>query len=234
MSIGVFDKYADAQRAVDTLSDKDFPVQNCLIVGTELRQLERVTGRLTWSRVLLGGALSGIWLGLFVGLIFALFDAGNNPLQLVASTVLFGAVFGLVWAAIGYAMTRGQRDFTSVSRIVPGRFEILVEHKVAQQAREILAAAGHRVDGADAASALRSSVVRRSERAVSRAHDRREVRRRCYPGGLTAPVDLSRADLPPLDPGDPGFHVGRRARHTCGEVLVSGLGDQDVVLDAHP
>lgn len=142
MSIGVFDKYADAQRAVDTLSDKDFPVQNCLIVGTELRQLERVTGRLTWSRVLLGGALSGIWLGLFVGLIFALFDAGNNPMQLVASTVLFGAVFGLVWAAIGYAMTRGQRDFTSVSRIVPGRFEILVEHKVAQQAREILAVAG--------------------------------------------------------------------------------------------
>lgn len=142
MSIGMFDKYGDAQRAVDTLSDQGFPVQNCLIVGTQLRQLERVTGRLTWGRVLMGGALSGIWLGLFVGLIFALFDAGNNPMQLVLSTVIFGAGFGLVWASIGYAMTRGQRDFTSVSRIVPGRFEILVEHKVAQQAREILAAAG--------------------------------------------------------------------------------------------
>ncbi len=142
MSVGVFDKHEDAQRAVDILSDKQFPVQNCLIVGTELRQLERVTGRLTWGRVLVGGALSGVWLGLFVGLIFALFDAGNNPLAVVTSTVLFGAVFGLVWAALGYAMTRGRRDFTSVSRIVPGRFEILVEHRFAQQAREILAAAG--------------------------------------------------------------------------------------------
>jgi hypothetical protein len=142
MSVGVFDKYADAQRAVDTLSDKEFPVQNCLIVGTQLRQLERVTGRLTWSRVLLGGALSGIWFGLFVGLIFALFDTGNNPLALVASTMAYGAVFGMAWVAAGYAMARGRRDFTSVSQIVPGRFEVLVEHKVAQQARDILAAEG--------------------------------------------------------------------------------------------
>jgi hypothetical protein len=142
MSVGIFDKYADAQRAVDTLSDKEFPVQNCLIVGTQLRQLERVTGRLTWSRVLLGGALSGIWFGLFVGLIFALFDAGNNPLALVGSTMAYGAIFGMGWVAAGYAMARGRRDFTSVSQIVPGRFEVLVEHKFAQQAREILAGAG--------------------------------------------------------------------------------------------
>jgi betaine-aldehyde dehydrogenase len=44
LSIGVFDTYPEAQRAVDALSDAGFPVQNCLIVGTDLRQLERVTG----------------------------------------------------------------------------------------------------------------------------------------------------------------------------------------------
>ena len=55
-SLGVYDKYADAQKAVDYLSDNEFPVQNCLIVGTELRQVERVTGRLTWGRGLMGGA----------------------------------------------------------------------------------------------------------------------------------------------------------------------------------
>ena len=58
MSVGVFGSYPEAQKAVDTLSDEQFPVENCLIVGTELRQLERVTGRLSWGRVLLGGALS--------------------------------------------------------------------------------------------------------------------------------------------------------------------------------
>ena len=142
MSIGVFATYPEAQKAVDTLSDEGFPVENCLIVGTELRQLERVTGRLTWGRVLLGGALSGMWLGLFVGFIFSMFESSTSPLAVVGSTMVFGAVFGTIWAAFGYGLTRGQRDFTSVSRIVPGRFEVLAEHKVAQRAREILAAAG--------------------------------------------------------------------------------------------
>ena len=41
LSLGVFDKYEDAQRAVDTLSDQGFPVQNVLIVGTELKQRGR-------------------------------------------------------------------------------------------------------------------------------------------------------------------------------------------------
>ena len=142
MSVGVFGSYPEAQKAVDTLSDEQFPVENCLIVGTELRQLERVTGRLSWGRVLLGGALSGVWLGLFVGLILSLFVSGVNPAGLVVSTMLYGAVFGAVWAAFGYALTRGRRDFTSVSHVVPSRFELLCEHKVAQRAREILTAAG--------------------------------------------------------------------------------------------
>ena len=61
LSLGVFDKYEDAQRAVDTLSDQGFPVENVLIVGTELKQLERITGRLTQGRVAVGGLLSGLW-----------------------------------------------------------------------------------------------------------------------------------------------------------------------------
>ena len=139
MSLGVFDEYADAQHAVDYLSDREFPVQNCMIVGTELKQVERVTGRLTWGRVILGGVLSGVWLGAFVGLIFALFSDGDDTAAMIISTVIFGAVFGAVWAAIGYAVSRGQRDFTSVSQVVATKYEVLVEHKLAEQARELLA-----------------------------------------------------------------------------------------------
>src|SRR5665811_872215 len=90
---------------------------SCMIVGTDLKQVERVTGRLTRARVIGAGALSGMWMGLFVGLIFALFGQGNSTLA-VLSTVAFGAVFGLVWALIGYAATKGRRDFTSVSQVV--------------------------------------------------------------------------------------------------------------------
>ena len=138
MSLGTYDNYQAAQKAVDYLSDHDFPVQNCMIVGTDLKQVERVTGRLTRGRVIGAGALSGMWMGLFVGLIFALFGQGNSTLA-VLSTVAFGAVFGTVWALIGYAATKGQRDFTSVSQVVATRYEVLVEHKFAEQARTLLA-----------------------------------------------------------------------------------------------
>ena len=83
-SLGVYDKYADAQKAVDYLSDNEFPVQNCLIVGTELRQVERVTGRLTWGRVLMGGAASGAWLGMLIGLLLSIFTDKSSFLATVA------------------------------------------------------------------------------------------------------------------------------------------------------
>jgi hypothetical protein len=137
-SLGVYDDYTEAQKAVDFLADNEFPVENCLIVGTELKQLERVTGRLTMSRVALGGLASGAWLGVFVGLIFSLFGE-EAVLATILSTALFGALFGLIWALVGYAATRGRRDFSSVSMIVATKYEVLVEHKHAAWGRELLA-----------------------------------------------------------------------------------------------
>jgi hypothetical protein len=139
MSLGVHDSYEEAQKAVDYLSDHEFPVEDVLIVGTDLKQLERVTGRLTRGRVIGAGALSGVWLGLFVGTIFALFDPSGFNVVAVAGTVAFGALFGAVWAMVGYALTRGQRDFTSVSQVVAAKYEVLCEHKHVQRGRELLA-----------------------------------------------------------------------------------------------
>ena len=138
MSLGVYERYEQAQKAVDFLSDNEFPVQNCLIVGTDLKQVERVTGRLTNGKVALGGLASGLWMGLFVGLVLSLFGTGGT-LSIILSTMLFGAIFGLVFAFAGYRATRGQRDFTSVSQVVATRYEVLVEHKYAEQGRTLLA-----------------------------------------------------------------------------------------------
>jgi hypothetical protein len=137
-SLAVYDDYAAAQKAVDFLSDQHFPVEQCMIVGTDLKRIERITGRLTTGRVALGGLVSGVWLGLFVGLIFALFTS-EGALVTIVSTMLIGALFGVIWALVGYAATRGQRDFSSVTSVVATRYEVLVEHKVAAQARELLA-----------------------------------------------------------------------------------------------
>ncbi len=136
-SLGVYDDYAAAQRVVDHLADNDFPVQDVLIVGTDLKQVERVTGRLTTGKVAAGGLLSGLWLGVFVGLIFALFTE-ESMLAVLASTAAFGALFGVIWALVGYAATRGRRDFTSITQVVATRYEVLCEHKHLAAGQQLL------------------------------------------------------------------------------------------------
>ena len=118
--VGSYATYAEAQRAVDYLADRDFPVGDVTIVGVDLMLVERVLGRLTWGRVLLSGAASGAWFGLFVGLIS-------------------GVLFGIVFAAVGYGATRGRRDFTSASQMVAGRYDVLCQPRNAEKARELLA-----------------------------------------------------------------------------------------------
>lgn len=139
-SLGVYDDYAEAQRVVDYLSDQEFAVVNLAIVGTDLKSVERVTGRITRGKVAAAGALSGFWMGLFVGIAFSLFSSQNRAGFLI-TTPLLGAVFGLVYGQLGFtAVTRkGTRDFSSVSQVVATRYEVLVEHRLAEEARTLIA-----------------------------------------------------------------------------------------------
>jgi hypothetical protein len=140
MSLGIYDDYMQAQRVVDYLSDHEFPVQNVAIVGTDLKSVERITGRLTRGRVAAAGAVSGFWIGLFVGIAFALFSS-DGQLGFLITTPLLGALFMLVWSQLGYtAATRGgTRDFASLTQVVATKYEVLAEHNVVEQARQILA-----------------------------------------------------------------------------------------------
>ncbi|MGL4173545.1 MAG: general stress protein [Actinomycetota bacterium] len=139
-SLGIYEKYDDAQRAVDYLSDREFPVQDCMIVGTDLRQVERVTGRLTYARAALAGAASGAWMGLFVGLLLSLLQEGGNALAAIITGILIGVMFGIAFGIAGYAATGGRRDFTSISQVVATRYEVLVEHRLLSQAQELIVA----------------------------------------------------------------------------------------------
>lgn len=139
-SLGVYSTYQEVQSVVDTLADHEFPVQSTLIVGTDLKLMERVTGRRSWPKVIGQGILSGLWMGLFLGLLFMLITPGD--LMIVLSSMLMGIVFFTVWSVIGYAMTGGKRDFTSMTSTIPMQYELLVEHKHADQARRILAESG--------------------------------------------------------------------------------------------
>ncbi len=137
--IGSYATYEEAQRAVDYLTENDFPVQEVTIVGVDLMLVERVTGRLSWGRVLGGGAASGAWFGLFVGLIMSIFSAQTAWIGPVLVGLATGVVFGLVFAAVGYASTRGRRDFSSASQLVAGRYDVLAQPEHAEQGRNLLA-----------------------------------------------------------------------------------------------
>jgi hypothetical protein len=121
--IARYGTYLDAQRAVDFLSDHHFPVQNVTIVGTDLRMVERVTGRLNYGRVSVAGALSGAWFGLFVGLLLSLF--GGGPGFSVLAAVIIGAGFGILFRGDLLRGTGGRRDFTSTSQIVASEYRVL-------------------------------------------------------------------------------------------------------------
>ena len=135
--IGSYSTYAEAQRAVDHLSDQQFPVQQVTIVGVDLMQVERVTGRLTWPKVLGGGVLTGAWLGVFIGLVLGMFS--TNLAGSLLAGVLAGVVFGLITSAVPYAMARGTRDFSSTMQLVAGRYDVLCDPQNAERARDMLA-----------------------------------------------------------------------------------------------
>lgn len=138
--VGSYGTYAEAQAAVDHLADEEYPVHEVTIVGVDLMQVERVTGRLTWPKVLLGGLATGAWLGLFVGLLLGIF---TQPMWGVVLTGLAaGSVFGIVSTSLSYAATRGKRDFASTSQLVAGRYDVLCDPANAERVRDELARLG--------------------------------------------------------------------------------------------
>jgi hypothetical protein len=135
--IGSYPTYGQAQRAVDFLSDRQFPVHQVTIVGVDLMQVERVIGRLNWSRVLGSAVVSGAWIGVFVGLLLGIFS--NDFLGPLLAGVVFGILFWVVMAAVQYAASRGQRDFASTMQLVAGRYDVLCDPRSAEQGRDLLA-----------------------------------------------------------------------------------------------
>lgn len=133
--LGSCEAYADAERAVDHLSDAGFPVDKVDIVGRDLRVVEHVTGRLTTGRAAGLGAAGGAWWGLFVGLLLGVFTPTFLAPMLVG--LLLGTLFGAGTGAIAHAALRGRRDFSSVRSLEAGRYELLVDEEAADEAQRL-------------------------------------------------------------------------------------------------
>jgi len=139
-TVATYDSYREAERAVDFLSDKGFPVERAAIIGTGLRTVEQIAGRLTTGRAALMGAGQGAMIGVFFALLIGLFFTIDEAFfGVLLYGLIVGTIFGATFGALTQAMQGGRRDFASVRAMQAERYEIQVDHEVSAQAKQLLA-----------------------------------------------------------------------------------------------
>ncbi len=140
-NVASYDDYAEAARAVDHLSDQEFPVERVAIVGHGLRYVEQVQGRVTAGRAALFGAVQGGILGLVFGALASLFfvlDPSPATVLLLLYGLAAGAFLGAVLGALAHRAAGGDRDFASVAGMEADRYDIVVDEEFADRAAELL------------------------------------------------------------------------------------------------
>ena len=138
--IATYSNYREAERAVDWLSDQGFAVERVAIVGTGLRYVEQVAGRLTTGRAALAGAGQGLFVGLVFALLFGLFFTGPNFAGLLLYALVTGAVLGAAFGALMHYARGGQRDFASAARTEAEQYQVMVDTDIADEAEQLLRA----------------------------------------------------------------------------------------------
>ncbi|GAB3379199.1 YflT domain-containing protein [Amycolatopsis echigonensis] len=136
--IGSYESYEQAQQAVDHLANADFPVTDVTIVGVQPMLVERIAGRMSWSRMLSSAAMSGAVFGLFLGLVLSMLNPAAGLLSIVLGLAA-GVVFNVAFGALGYAANRNKRGFISQSQLVAQRYDVLSQPRNAEKGRQLLA-----------------------------------------------------------------------------------------------
>lgn len=138
MSVAVYDEYSDAAQAVDYLSDRSFPVEMLAIVGTDLKSIEKVTGQVTWGKILLAGFMQGaMWAGMF-SIIMWLMQPQLGLVTILAMAFAGFGLIGMAIAAVQYKLRGNDRDYTSTTTIIAAHYEVLAEATHADRARHLL------------------------------------------------------------------------------------------------
>lgn len=142
-----FSNHTDASNYVDLLVKNDFPPQAIAIIGSDLRTVERLRGKLTYARVALGGAATGSWIGLLYGLLFG--SASADTVSAAASTiteagsimsaVFVGAGIGMLVNVLRFSLAKNRRQFISASSVIANRYDVVVPESLIEQARQAAA-----------------------------------------------------------------------------------------------
>ena len=128
-----------AERAVNQLADRDFPVDRVTIVGRDVALVERVVGPTTYGSAALEGAVSGAVVGGVLGFLLGVLSI-RDPIESGVVLTLYGlglgAVLGAIVAALVY--TARQRRFASEAALEAGRYELRIDAELADEAEAIV------------------------------------------------------------------------------------------------
>ncbi|HEY4268189.1 MAG TPA: general stress protein [Galbitalea sp.] len=140
--LGTYETYPEAQQIVDKLAHADFDVSQLAIIGSDLKTVERVTGKLTYGRAAAGGAATGAWFGLFGGVLLFLVSSSPNPAYAVAA-IFIGAGFGMLFGVVTYTINRRRRDFTSTHQVIASSYQVIAPAGQVVRAQELLERSEH-------------------------------------------------------------------------------------------
>lgn len=140
--VASFATYETARAAVDTLARHEgFTLQQISIIGSDLKSVERVIGRMNAARAALSGAITGTMMGVFVALMWLLVYP-QADLRSILGVFLLAIAFGTIWSLLAYSMSPRKREFTSMMQVTASRFDLLVPNELAAEAARVLGVSG--------------------------------------------------------------------------------------------
>jgi len=136
--LGRFENYLDAKKLVDRLLDGGLPPKALSIVGEGLESVERITAKYGYGRAAINSAMTGSWIGLFSGLLFASFGQSVSLSPLLAGAVI-GAGVGMMAGMILYTSQKATRPtFRSVQQIIADSYRVIVDESLHGKAKRVL------------------------------------------------------------------------------------------------
>jgi hypothetical protein len=139
-SLASFADYKQAVSYVEKLIENDFPAKFVSIIGTDLKTIELVKGKLGYGRVSLSGALTGSWLGMFFGLIFGVTGSEQILVNNVLAGIIIGSGIGMLLNIVRFSVTKNKRGFVSGQTVVAKKYQVVVPNAQAQLAKKAVSA----------------------------------------------------------------------------------------------
>lgn len=140
-TVASFKEYDAAQKAVSKLIAGEVPAADIAIVGTALRSVEKVTGRLGYAQAAWSGAVNGVLLGLLFAAMVVIWTPGV-PMATFAGILLVGIAFGMLFRLVAYSILRRRRDFASVMQVSAEHYDVAVQARSVGKARQVLGSVG--------------------------------------------------------------------------------------------